>query len=232
MRIAISGTYSSGKTTTSLALAHLTGIPQTRAKTMREILPDALPGKRLEEATAADLVQLGMIRYAERAVHESHLPDGYVSDGSSLHEWVYGKIRTFTGIHPTDDVQEHRELTETERVFDDVMDAVGQVAKRHAKSSYDVFIHLPIEFPLAADGHRPVSERFRGLCDELLLTTLRELDIPHHVIGGSLADRLTRITDALDLRKVIPVDIAIEAAKHDMASMDVTDEVDRAEAAR
>lgn len=45
MNLAISGTYSSGKTTTTLALAYLTGIPRTHAKTMREILPDALPGK-------------------------------------------------------------------------------------------------------------------------------------------------------------------------------------------
>jgi nicotinamide riboside kinase len=231
MRIAISGTYSSGKTTTSLALAHLTGIPQTRAKTMREILPEALPGKRLEDSTAADLVQLGMIRYAERAVHESHLPDGFVSDGSSLHEWVYGKIRTFTGIHPTDDVQDHRELTETERVFDEVMDAVGQVAKRHARKSYDVFVHLPVEFPLAADGHRPVSERFRNLCDELLLRTLRDLDIPHHIIGGTLTDRLDRIAAALDLPRVMAVDAAVEAAEVDISRMDVTDELARAQGA-
>lgn len=36
MKIAISGTYSTGKTTTTLALAFYTGLPRTHAKTMRE----------------------------------------------------------------------------------------------------------------------------------------------------------------------------------------------------
>ncbi|MDU7016005.1 MAG: AAA family ATPase, partial [Streptococcus mitis] len=62
MKIAISGTYSTGKTTTTLALAFYTGLPRTHAKTMREILPIALPGKRLEDATGPELVQLGIRR--------------------------------------------------------------------------------------------------------------------------------------------------------------------------
>ncbi|MDF2846706.1 MAG: family ATPase, partial [Oerskovia sp.] len=49
MRLAISGTYSSGKTFTTIALAHLTGIPRSAAKTMRELLPISVPGKTLEE---------------------------------------------------------------------------------------------------------------------------------------------------------------------------------------
>ena len=49
MKLAISGTYSTGKTTTTLALAFYTGLPRTHAKTMREILPIALPGKRLDQ---------------------------------------------------------------------------------------------------------------------------------------------------------------------------------------
>mgnify|MGYP007007859318 CR=1 FL=1 len=49
LRIAISGTYSTGKTTSSYALRYLTGIPRTHAQTMREILPIILPGKSLEE---------------------------------------------------------------------------------------------------------------------------------------------------------------------------------------
>ena len=36
MKIAISGTYSTGKTTTTLALAFYTGLPRTHAKTMRD----------------------------------------------------------------------------------------------------------------------------------------------------------------------------------------------------
>ena len=59
MRIGTSGTYSSGKASTSMALSHYTGLPRTR----REIPPEAAPGKTLEECTAAELVQLIVIRH-------------------------------------------------------------------------------------------------------------------------------------------------------------------------
>jgi nicotinamide riboside kinase len=228
VKIAVSGTYSSGKTTTSIALAHLTGIPRTHAKTMREILPEALPGKRLEDCTAPELFQLGMRRYAERAVHESHLPDGFISDGSSLHEWVYGKIRVLVGIHPDDAAPEKPELTAEEAFFEEVIDNMGSAMKQHAQRTYDVFIHLPVEFPLVADGHRPVSERFRRLSDELLLNTLDSYRIPYHVVGGTLAARLTRIAELLDLPVRMPVDDAIALAHEEIGRIDTADETARA----
>lgn len=227
LNIAVSGTYSSGKTTTSIALAHLTGVPRTHAKTMREILPEALPGRRLEDCTPQELFQLGVVRYAERFAHESHLTEGFISDGSSLHEWVYGKIRSYVGINPEDETSVPSELTGEKLYFEQAMDAIGAVAKRHAKKTYDVFIHLPIEFPMVTDGHRPVSERFRALSDELLLTTLAELDIPVHIIGGSVEERLTHIVETLSLPTLMTPAGAIARATAEIAGMDVTDEIAR-----
>ena len=227
MKIAISGTYSSGKTTTSIALARLTGVPRTHAKTMREILPEALPGKRLEDCTSAELIQLLIRRYGERVRHESHLPEGFISDGSALHEWVYGTIRTLVGIHPDDAEPLPTEHTPEMKYFEEVMVNIGSVVKHHAKHSYDVFVHLPVEFPLAADGHRPVSERFRKLSDELLLDVLDELEIPYHVVGGTIPERLTKITEILGLPRVLGVDEAIGAALAEVAAMDTADEVSR-----
>lgn len=226
MRIAVSGTYSSGKTTTSIALSHLTGIPRTHAKTMREILPEVVPGRRLEECTIPELFQLGMIRYSERAVHESHLPGAFISDGSALHEWVYGKIRTHVGIHPTDDIPVAEASDET-AFFDQVIDAIGAVARRHAVRSYDVFIHLPIEFDLVSDGHRPVSERFRRLSDELLLRSLTDLSIPHHIVSGSIVQRLETIVDVLSLPQVLSVEEALERTEREIFTHDVSDELSR-----
>ena len=154
MRIAISGTYSTGKTTTSYALAHLTGIPRTHAKTMRELLPDVAPGSLLEQTGITELI-------------------------------------------------------------------------RHARRSYDVFIHLPIEFPLVADGHRPVSEEFRHGSSDLLLATLRELDIPVHVIGGDIPTRLNTIVSTLELPTIMSVEQAVDLAQADLAALDTADEVSR-----
>ncbi|WP_067510194.1 AAA family ATPase [Actinoplanes sp. TFC3] len=228
MKLAISGTYSSGKTTTSIALSHLTGIPRTHARTMREILPRLLPGRRLEECTIPQLLQLGMARYTERAVHESKLPDGFISDGSSLHEWVYGSVRVAVGLHPgrPRDPAGFRSADERE-FFVQVMDAMGAVMRRHAMDAYDAFAHLPIEFPLAADGHRPVSEEFRALSDKLLLDALGQAGIPVRVIGGSLGGRLNQIVGAFDLPTVMPVNKAIGLARSEMSRTDTSDELAR-----
>ncbi|WP_416969611.1 AAA family ATPase [Streptomyces sp. 4F14] len=208
-RIAVSGTYCTGKTTTTIALAHLTGVPRTHARTMREILADALPGKRLEECSAPELIQLGIQRYTERAVHESRLTGGFLSDGSSLHEWVYGKVRVRAGIHPTDGY----DATDTPPDFyEEVVDSLGAVFQRHARTAYDVFVHLPVEFALVEDGHRPVSERFRRMSDELLRTTLDELAIPYHVVGGPIEERLATIVDIFGLPTRMSLAHAVDLA--------------------
>jgi hypothetical protein len=45
LRLAVSGTYSIRKTTTTEALSAATGIPRTHATSSPEILPDLVPGK-------------------------------------------------------------------------------------------------------------------------------------------------------------------------------------------
>lgn len=228
MKLAISGTYSVGKTLTTLAVAHLTGLPRSSAMTMRELLPISVPGKTLEECTAAEILMLIMRRNQERAVNESHHSE-FVSDGSSLHEWCYGTVRVLLGINPNESATlDSVERTEEIGFYESVIEQMGVPAKQHAKSAYDVFVHLPIEFPLVADGHRPVNERFRSLADELLLKTLEDLEIPTHIIGGSIPERLTGIIDVLGLTPLMDVDEAIRRARQDYALIDTRSELERA----
>jgi hypothetical protein len=232
MRLGITGTYSSGKTITAMALSEYTGIPRTRAKTMREILPDAAPGKTLDECTAAELLQMIMVRHVERAVHESRLSDGFVSDGCSLQEWIYGTVRVTVGVNPNESLHlsdlESVEKTDEIRYFEDVIGQMGVAMKQHVKRSFDAFVHLPNELPLAEDGHRPVNERFRSMSDDMLLATLDELAIPHTIIGGSLPDRLTGIAQLHGLPVVMGVDEAIARAQAAYALLDVRSESERA----
>ncbi|MBZ5962324.1 AAA family ATPase [Leuconostoc gasicomitatum] len=224
MKIAISGTYSTGKTTTTLALAYYTGLLSTHAKTMREILPKALPGKRLEDATGPELVQLGFRRLMERAVRESHLED-FVSDGSSLHEWVYGMVRTELGMNPNEETDKGNiVLTEDLKYLKEIMINFGAVAKDYAKDTYESFVHLPVEFPLVADGHRPVSELFRRRSNDLLLETIQKLDIPYYVVGGTIAERLEKITEIYHLEPVMSVEEAIRLAKKEAEKFDIVQE--------
>lgn len=228
MRIAISGTYSVGKTLTTMAVSHLLGLPRSAAMTMRELLPISIPGKTLEECTASEIIMLIMRRNQERAVNEALISGSFVSDGSSLHEWCYGTVRVTVGINPTkmqtlDQVQKDPKIA----FYKDVLEKMGVAAKQHAVSAYDVFIHLPIEFPLVKDGHRPVNEKFRSLADELLLDTLKELNIPCYTVGGSIPDRLIKIVEILGIKPVMAIDSAIRNAQLDYAKIDMSSELDR-----
>ena len=107
------------------------------------------------------------------------------------------------------------------------MRAFGGVVRRHASLSYDVFVHLPVEFPLVEDGHRPVSERFRERSDTMLRTTLGALGIPCIVVGGTLEHRLERIVDELGLPRATSVVAAVETARAQLAAMDVREETAR-----
>jgi hypothetical protein len=232
VRLGITGTYSSGKTLTAMALSYYTGQPRTRAKTMREILPDAAPGKTLEEITAAELLQMIMVRHVERVVHETALSDGFVSDGCSLQEWIYGTVRVTVGINPNDSIGlpdlEAVKKTPEVRFFEEVITSMGVAMKQHVKRSFDAFIHLRNELPLAVDGHRPVNERFRTMSDQMLLTVLDELRIPYRIVGGDLPSRLEQIARIHDLRPVRGVDEAIALAHMEYAQQDVRDELQRA----
>ncbi|MFI9269347.1 AAA family ATPase [Kitasatospora sp. NPDC052896] len=231
MRLSVSGTYSSGKTLTVLALSHLTGLPRTVARTMREILPEAVPGKPLAECTWPEFLQLVMRRHVERAVHERLLGDGFVSDGSSLQEWTYGTLRVSEGVNPTATAH----LAEGEAVprtpetdfFEQVMIQYGVAFKQHVARTYDCFVHLRDELPIVADGHRPMNARFRRRCDELLLRTLDELGVPYHVVGGPVEQRLERITELFDLPRLIPTAEAVRRARADYDRQDLRLETER-----
>lgn len=232
MKLAISGTYSSGKTVTSYALSHLVDIPRSRARTMRELLPEALPGRTLEQCTAAELIQLIVCRHSERAVQESHLGDTFVSDGTSLQEWIYGSVRVIVGINPNDSIhlQEMGAVERTSEMvfFEAVMEQLGHALKRHVKRTYDAFVHLPNELALAADGHRPVNDRFRCMADEQIKLTAAELGIPLHVVGGTIPERLDRIVRIFGLAPVMSTDEAIARAHEEYQAVDMTIESDRA----
>jgi hypothetical protein len=99
LKLAISGTYSTGKSTTTEALSIATGIPRTHAKTSRELLVDLVPGKTVMELSAMELVKLGLRRFEER-VHNEAGEGPFISDGGVFHEWVYFEARMQVGINP------------------------------------------------------------------------------------------------------------------------------------
>ncbi|GAB2023341.1 hypothetical protein RyT2_24170 [Pseudolactococcus yaeyamensis] len=103
IRLVISGTYSTGKTTTTIALSIATGIPLINALSAREILTDLYPGRRFEDMNSTELMALGLKRLEERIREEIVLYKecgSFISDGSVLNEWIYGTVRMKVGINP------------------------------------------------------------------------------------------------------------------------------------
>jgi hypothetical protein len=234
MRLAISGTYSSGKTLTVMALSHYVDIPRSMAKTMREILPDAVPGKTLAECSSAEFVQLVVRRHVERVTNEARL-DRFVADGSSLQEWSYGTARVVYGIDPTTTAHltdgETARQTDEMRYFGEVFAQLGHAFKQYVRNTYDAFVHLRNELPVRDDGHRPMNNRFRSACDEMVLSTLAELDMTYHIVGGTVSERLAAIVGLFDLRPVLPLDEAVRRAEADYGRQDLRMEIERAGAA-
>jgi nicotinamide riboside kinase len=216
IRLAVSGSYASGKTTTSEALSVATGIPRTEALTAREIVVDLLPDKQFQELAASELLMLGLRRFEERVSGEAQQIGSFISDGSVLHEWVYGEARMRVGINPGAPLA-HRALKRvlglpSKPFLRQYLAAYGMVTKDHAVRAYDVFIHLPVEFDMRSDGHRPVSEKYRRVSDQLLIDVLDELEIPYYVVGGTVRDRVQTVIDLLGIPVEVPVDQAIEIA--------------------
>ncbi|MEF9388596.1 ATP/GTP-binding protein [Ralstonia solanacearum species complex bacterium KE056] len=223
MRIAVTGTYSSGTTLTSLALGHYLSLPRTQARMSRQIMPEVVPGKTLEECTSPELIQMVVTRHMERVIHEHDLTPNFVSDGCSLQEWAYGIVRVKYGVNPNASsrlgIGENVPKTEELAYLEAVMQELGKLFKRHVKKSFDVFIHLHNELPLAKDGHRPVNEHFRSASDELLKKSLENLEIPYHVIGGSLEERLEETSRLTGMRVVMPAADAIEKAQQSYSQL-------------
>jgi hypothetical protein len=232
MKLAISGTYSAGKTSTVIALSHYTGMPRTLAKTIREILPDAVPGKALARVTPAEYLQLAMRRHNGRAVQEALLGDNFLSDGSSLQEWIYGEGRVLYGMNPTEALDgrivPRSQLSAEMRFFEAVVAQYGHAFRQHVKATYDAYVHLRNEHPVLDDGHRPMNEGFRSYCDDMLLSTLAELKIPHHVVGGTLAERLQVVVELFGLPTAMSLDEALARTDEDYAAIDWRLETERA----
>jgi hypothetical protein len=200
VRIAFVGAYGNGKTTLTTELSRRLGLERTHGSAMRD--PAGGSSKSLEETNEAELIQLAVRRFTERAVEEAQSKGGFLSDGSVLHEWVYSKVRLAVGRYPqpSDTLAAAVRSPET-KLYEEVVDQLALLAKEHALANYDVIIHTPVEFPLP-EGVDPISECFRTLSDELMLDLVKTLDIPLHIVTGSLEERIEQILKITGLPEV------------------------------
>ncbi|WP_303121848.1 AAA family ATPase [uncultured Streptococcus sp.] len=225
IRLVISGTYSTGKTTTATALSIATGIPLINALSAREILTEIYPGRRFQDMNATELMTLGLKRFEERIREETILykeNSSFISDCSVLNEWIYGTVRLKIGLNPGSGFI-HR-LSKAilgipgKSFYRKYMDAYGQVAKMHSKMWYTDVVHLPVEFTMAPDGHRPVSEKYRTLSDLEIQEGFAAIGKQPELVTGSQEERLEKIIKHYDLPIVVPIKEAVAKAEEIIAS--------------
>lgn len=58
-----------------------------------------------------------------------------------------------------------------------------------------------------------MSEKFRRLCDDLLIQALDDMKIPYRIVGGPVPDHLEKIIKIFDLPVVVPIEEAIAEAE-------------------
>lgn len=163
------------------------------------------------------------------------LGDHFISDGSSLQEWLYGAGRVMHGMNPNATAANEggrAVVTEAEmEFFAKVVDQYAIALKQHVRDTYDAYVHLEHELPIAADGHRPMNEGFRATIDKKLLQTLDELEIPYHIVRGTMPERLTQICELFDLKPVMGMAEALELSRLDYEAQDFRLETERVAAA-
>lgn len=193
MRIAFVGAYGNGKTTLTTELSARLGLERTHGSAMRD--PAGGVRKALEETTEPELIQLAVRRFTERAVEEARAQKGFLSDGSVLHEWVYTKVRLAVGRYPEPSATLAGAVRPPRTVlFEEVVEQLSRLAKEHARVSYDLVVHCPVERPLS-DDPPPISEYFRVLSDQLMLETLETMDLPVHVVTGTVQERIAQVLE-------------------------------------
>ncbi|RSS78552.1 AAA family ATPase [Streptomyces sp. WAC06614] len=232
MRLSVSGTYAAGKTSTATALSHYTGIPFAPARSIREILPDAVPGKALAEVTPAEYLQLAVRRHVGRVQNEARLGDRLISDGSSLQEWIYAAARVRFGMDPAAPA-ETPPASAAMDFFAEAVDQLGHAFRQHVKETYDGFVHLKAAEGATSGkpgGHRRMHPVFRGFCDDMLLRALADLGVTYHVVEeSSRRERLRTIAGLFGLPIVRSVDEALELAEVEYAAIDWRLEGERAQ---
>jgi hypothetical protein len=191
MRIAVVGAYGNGKSTLSAALSTALGLPRVHATPMT--LRRGLIRTSLEECDDMQLVQLVARRLVERITAEAAEADGFVSDGSVLHEFVYAATRFRYGLHPrSSDVQPRADWPKEAEILDCVAAETGA----YAAQTYTAFVHVPNEQPLK-DDPPPISEVFRDLLDARMLSAIDVLGVPVISVKGDQEQRLSVATEQL-----------------------------------
>lgn len=174
-KIAIVGSFSTGKTTTAEILARNLELPLL-PEVAREVVE--LGFKLDKDASPETETLIFMRQYNNEISTEEFVGDRSMIDVMAYAGWVL----------------DHRERTKEFYLWDECV----RLAERTLRTAYTHVFYLPIEFPIVLDGLRPDDPEFQKDIDERILGLLRTHDIEYETVTGSIEERVERIEKVLD----------------------------------
>ena len=169
-RIAIVGSFSTGKTTLAEKLAEKLDLPLL-PEVAREVVE--LGFKLDKDATPETETLIFLRQYNNELSTEEFVGDRSLIDVMAYAGWVL----------------DNQQRTKEFYLWDECL----KLAERRLRTSYSHVFYLPIEFPIVLDGLRPDDPVFQKDIDERVLSLLRSHDIDHVTLTGSIEERLEQI---------------------------------------
>lgn len=176
-RIAILGSFSTGKTTLAEAAAEPLGLPLL-PEVAREV---AAEGFQLDKNATPEVETLIFLRqYRNEMQHPEFLSDRSLLDVIAYAGWVL------------DNQQRRREFALWETCL--------EIAEHRLRTQYSQIVYLPIEFGIVSDGLRPMDPEFQLDIDSRIKALLERYSLPHETLTGSVEARVAALTDLVTTR--------------------------------
>jgi nicotinamide riboside kinase len=173
-RIAIAGSFSTGKTTLAEALARDLGLPLL-PEVAREIVE--LGFKLDKDATPSTEALIFLKQLNNEMSEPEFVGDRSLIDCMAYAGWVL------------DNQPYQKEMA--------LWEECERLAERRLRTNYSHVFYLPIEFPIVLDGLRPDDPAFQKEIDERIVGLLSAHGVTYQTVTGSVEERLARINQSL-----------------------------------
>lgn len=173
-RIAIVGSFSTGKTTLAEAVASKLGLPML-PEVAREI---AAQGFELDKSATVETETLIFLRqYHNEMTHPEFVGDRSLIDVLAYAGWVL----------------ENQDRRKEFALWDSCL----EIAEHQLRSNYTHVFYLPIEFGIVLDDLRPDDPEFQHDIDSRILGLLDSHDVRYHTLTGSVEERTDQLLDVV-----------------------------------
>lgn len=174
-RIAIVGSFSTGKTTLAEAATEPLDLPLL-PEVAREV---AAMGFQLDKDATPEVETLIFLRqYANEMSHSDFVGDRSLLDVMAYAGWVL------------DNQERRREFALWEECL--------RVAEYRLRSQYTHIFYLPVEFPIVPDGLRPLDPEFQADIDRRMVSLLERYGLRYETLTGGVDERLSKLLAAVE----------------------------------